>query len=133
MQETKKRRGAKREVVGHMYVQVWVLRYALVWARLVQRILPAESMTRVTNMHFYVLIIIIFFAFFTLFCWFFMENVPQLIQLIFDFQAQCPSWCATLENEADAMPDFGSEPRHDDEEEGYAGANEGKYGRNYHC
>ncbi len=80
-----------------------------------------------------VLIIIIFFAFFTLFCWFFMENVPQLIQLIFDFQAQCPSWCATLENEADAMPDFGSEPRHDDEEEGYAGANEGKYGRNYHC
>jgi hypothetical protein len=68
MQETKKRRGAKREVVGHMYVQVWVLRYALVWARLVQRILPAESMTRVTNMHFYVLIIIIFFAFFTLFC-----------------------------------------------------------------
>ncbi len=73
-----------------------------------------------------------------------MENVPQLIQLIFDFQANVPadvpSACQTrlvrltpLENEADAMPDFGSEPRHDDEEEGYAGANEGKYGRNYHC
>lgn len=61
-----------------------------------------------------------------------MENVPQLI---FDFQAHLNNVpaCATLENEADAMPDFGSEPRHDDEEEGYAGANEGKYRRNYHC